>query len=803
MIGIAPGPSVCIARRWRIGGRVQGVGFRPFVYRLAARYQLAGWVRNRGGVVEVLAQGAPRELSLFRAALTAEAPPAARAQLLSEEEAAPEACGDFQIRPSPTDGPTGAYVPPDLFACEACLAELSDPRARRYRYPFTNCTQCGPRYTLIRALPYDRPNTAMAGFQMCAECSAEYTNPRDRRFHAQPLACPRCGPRVRWSWGPLARAAPAEQKADRVVAASEPATQAAGALLEGELALRSCLAALARGQIVAARGIGGYHLLCDARSETAVAELRRRKHRPAKPLALMLPWRGADGLDAVRAVAGVSDSEAATLIDAARPIVLLSRRADARLAAGVAPGLSEIGVMLPYSPLHHLLLDGFGGALVATSGNISGEPVLTEADEAQERLSNVADGFLHHDRPIVRPADDPVARTICGRSRALRLGRGTAPLELTLPEPLPQPTLAVGAYLKNTIALGWDDRAVISPHLGDLGSPRAQWLFERLVSDLQQLYGVRARLLVHDAHSGFPNSRWVRHQGLPTRAIWHHHAHAAALAGEWALREPLLCYTWDGVGLGPDGTLWGGEALLGGPGRWRRVAGLRPFALPGAERAARAPWRSALGLCWSYGLSWPEGEAQLDPLVRQAFDRGLNAPLTSAAGRLFDAAAALLGVCREASYEAEAPMRLEALAASARPAEVEALELPLVADDAGIWRIDCAPLIAMLLDARHSLAQRACRFHMSLAAAICKLSVQVRAGSGVARVGLCGGVFQNRLLCEAAVERLTAAGFEVWLPERLPANDAAISFGQLVEAAALTATGQSLRDTGSPDGPVP
>lgn len=762
--------SVCngerLARRWRIGGRVQGVGYRPFVYRLAAAHGLTGWVRNRGGIVEVLAQGEARQLALFAAGLTAAAPAAARPQLLAEEVAVPEACADFEIRSSPTESAAGPSLPLDLFACDDCLAELRDPRERRYRYPFINCTQCGPRYTLIRALPYDRPQTTLAGFALCAQCSAEYADPHDRRFHAQPLACPHCGPSLNWS------------RVDGGVISDEPR-------LEGEQALSACLAALAQGAIVAARGIGGYHLLCDARSERAVAELRRRKHRPRKPLALMLPARGPDGLEAVRTIARPSAAEARALLEPSRPITLLARRPDALLASAVAPGLREVGVMLPYSPLHHLLLDGFGGPLVATSGNISGEPVLTDIAEAQERLAGVADGFLHHNRPIVRPADDPVVRVLRGRARAVRLGRGTAPLELTLPAPLPQPTLAVGAFLKNTIALGWADRAVISPHVGELDSVRAQAVFERLASDLQLLYGVRAQLLVHDAHRGFPNTRWARRQGLPTRAVWHHHAHASALAAECGVREPLLCYTWDGVGLGPDGTLWGGEALLGVPGSWRRVATLRPFRLPGGERAARAPWRSALGWCWSSGLTWPQQQTQIDPLLHQAFERQVNAPLTSAAGRLFDAAAALLGVCHESSYEGEAPMRLEALAATAAGSAAEPLELPQRPDSQGVWHIDCAPLIAMLLDARCPPAQRAHCFHLSLAEAIVTQAMRVHTDFGVSRVGLCGGVFQNRLLSEAVFERLTAGGLEVLLPERLPPNDAAISFGQLVEAASV------------------
>ena len=465
------------------------------------------------------------------------------------------------------------------------LAELGDRTARRYRYPFINCTQCGPRYTLIRAMPYDRPNTTLDRFVLCPRCAAEYTDPLDRRFHAQPLACAACGPVLSW--------------------------RAAGVEIEGTaLALAAALAALRDGRIVAMRGVGGYHLLCDATDEKAVGRLRARKARPAKPLAVMVPWRGSDGLEYARRIVELSPLEAAACAARfARSWWPHATRA-APLAESIAPGLSEIGIMLPYSPLHHLLLEDFGGPLVATSGNLSGEPVLTEPEEAQARLAEVADGFLHHDRPIARPADDPVFRLIAGAVRPLRPGRGTAPLEFHLPVRVRTPTLAVGAYSKSTVALAWDDRAVVSPHIGELASPRARQVFAQVAHDLQQLYGVRAARIAHDAHPGFPNTRWAHESGLPTHAVWHHHAHAAAVAGEYPGEAPLLCFTWDGVGLGADRTLWGGEALLGRPGAWTRVASLRPFRLPGGERAAREPWRTALGVCWESGLSWPRGRSR-------------------------------------------------------------------------------------------------------------------------------------------------------------------------------------------------
>jgi hydrogenase maturation protein HypF len=753
----APAASQTAARRFRIGGRVQGVGFRPFVYRLAHLHELAGWVRNRGGEVEIHAQGLSGQLQLFGDALLSRAPPASAACLVDARPAQVERTDGFRILASTVGDELYIHVPLDLFTCNECLAELVDKTARRYRYPFINCTQCGPRYTLIRTMPYDRPNTTLDRFRLCPACALEYADPLDRRFHAQPLACAACGPALYWRSGSLR--------------------------IDGNsAALAAALDALRDGRIVAMRGVGGYHLLCDATNEVAVARLRVRKGRPAKPLAVMVPWRGADGLEYARSAVELSALEAAALSGSVRPIVIAARTANGPLAESVAPGLSEIGMMLPYSPLHHLLLGEFGGALVATSGNLSGEPVLTAPEEVEARLAQVADGFLHHDRPIARPADDPVVRTLRSRLRPLRQGRGTAPSEFTLRERAPVPTLAVGAYSKTTVALAWGDRAVVSPHIGTLASPRGRQVFAQVAHDLQQLYGVRAERIVHDAHPDFPNRRWARESGLPTHAVWHHCAHAAAVAGEYPSDASLLCFAWDGVGLGADGTLWGGEALLGRPGAWKRVASWRPFRLPGGEQAARQPWRTALALCWESGRLWPEGESRSDPKLRAAWSSGLNAPTTTSVGRLFDAAAALVGVCPQASYDGQAPMCLEALCNAV--AAATAVALPLARDASGIWRSDWAALLPALLDREIDPAARAALFHATLAQALCGQALAVRRLSGVSRVGLSGGVFQNRVLTEQVHTLLTAAGFEVLIPQRLPVNDAAISFGQLIESIA-------------------
>jgi hydrogenase maturation protein HypF len=747
------------AQRFRLGGRVQGVGFRPFVYRLAQSLELTGWVRNNSGAVEIHAEGPDERLRDFGTALLERAPSAAAARLIDVTTVPLESASGFRIATSTAGWDRQLDVPLERCPCAECLAELADPDARRYRYPFINCTQCGPRYTILRRLPYDRCNTTLDGFPLCTDCAREFGDPADRRFHAQPLACAACGPSVYWTDG---------------------ATRE-----RGTPALAAAVRALRRGDIVALRGVGGYHLLCDAANQTAVLRLRSRKDRPAKPFALMVPACGLDALDHVRRLAFVSVLQGQALRDASRPIVLLTARASAPLAAAVAPDLSEVGVMLPYSPMHHLLSADFGAALVATSGNTGGEPVLTEVDEAQRRLARIADGFLHHDRPIARAADDPVLRVVSGSVRPLRLGRGTAPLELTVSSPFHVPTLAVGAHSKGTVALGWGDRAIVSPHLGDYATPRGRALLERTVAELQSLYGVCAERVVHDAHPAFASTRWAVQCGLPAIAVWHHHAHASAVAGECSIAAPMLCFTWDGVGLGPDRGLWGGEALWGAPGRWRRVASFRPFRQPGGERAAREPWRSALALCWETGCPWDEGERRGGALLRRAADIGINAPATTAVGRLFDAAAALAGVCYVTSYEGEAAMRLEALCTTRQASE----PLPLNRDANGLWRTDWSPLVALLMDDRQPRSVRAGRFHAILAQALVDQAVAIRADTGAHRIGLAGGVFQNSHLTELIVGLLTERGFEVHVPRRLPVNDAAISFGQLIEADAPHGSG--------------
>ncbi len=744
--------------RITLAGHVQGVGFRPFVYRLAARHGIVGQVQNRLGEVDIVASGSADELRRFEQELVSEAPPLSRPVITRIEHLEARHDADFLIAPSSPDATARIFVPPDYFMCEDCRRELGDPQDRRYRYPFINCTQCGPRYTLIESLPYDRPNTSMRAFTLCEDCEREYLDPANRRFHAEPVACPACGPQVHYE------------------------TAATDGALHADAALEAAVTALRAGRIVAVKGIGGYHLMCNACSVEAVAGLRRRKQRPDKPLAVMFPLAGRDGLDVLRRYASLSDADSELLASPARPIVLVDRRRNCALAGNVAPGLREIGAFLPYSPLHQLLLEAFGGPLVATSGNISGEPVLTANAEAAQRLSKVADAFLHHDRPIVRPADDPVYRRIGGRMRPLRLGRGCAPLELTLPWRQPAPLLAVGGHMKGTLALAWDERVVVSPHIGEMDSPRSLAVFEQVAADLQSLYGVEAERIVCDAHSGYTTHQWARRQDLPVETVWHHEAHASAVAAEFARPGQWLMFTWDGVGLGSDGTLWGGEALLGTAGDWRRVCSLRPFRLPGGERAGREPWRSAAALHWECGRQWADCPDE-HGLAEFAWRRALNSPETSAAGRLFDAAAAIICGNTHTSFEAQGPMQLESLARGAR----HPVYLSLVRGRNGILTSDWEPLLDIIGDTQRSPQERAEIFHASLAQLIVQQACRVGYEHDIHQVGLSGGVFQNRLLTELAIEGLQRRGFDVFLPEQLPCNDAALCYGQAAHLAALDA----------------
>ena len=748
------------ARSIIVTGRVQGVGYRPFVYNRARELGLSGTVLNGSGKVFIFAEGSAEALDRLESDLVRAAPPLARPQLARSEPADARGLGSFEILASDSATEAEIHVPPDLFTCDDCLQELTGPAERRFGYPFINCTQCGPRYTIITAMPYDRPNTSMAAFPLCEHCRAEYESPSDRRFHAQPLACPVCGPRLEF----------VSNSGDRTT--------------EGPL--QQTVVALDRGRIVAIKGVGGYHLVCDAANDEAVKRLRRRKHRPDNPLAVMFPLQGPDGLDAVRRSLELDPTVTQTVISPERPIVLARKREGSDLSPALAPGLTELGVFLPYSPLHHELLNRFGKPVVATSGNISGEPVITDNAEAQERLAAVADAFLHHNRPIVRPADDAVVRPMAGRARPIRLGRGIAPLEVSLPAKLPQAVLGTGGHMKNTVALAWEDRVVVSPHIGDLDSVRSNNIFNIIIKDIKNLYNVNNDIIACDLHPGYSSTRWAEAQRLPVIRVQHHAAHASSLAGEHPGVGSWLVFTWDGVGYGSDGSLWGGEALAGRPGAWQRVASFRPFRLVGGDKAGREPWRSAAALIWSQAeqpeINFSTVSAEALSLARNAWNRNINTFESSAAGRLFDAAAALVLGREIASFEGQGPMELEHVAAG----DCEAVSLPLSADDAGVFRADWRPLPGILSDTSVSTAERAGIFHETMAQTLVDQALAVRENTPFEAVGLSGGVFQNRRLTERVVELLVHRGIEVRLHEQVPANDGGLCFGQIIEALAIS-----------------
>jgi hydrogenase maturation protein HypF len=745
-----PFTETTVAKMITLSGKVQGVGFRPFIFRLATANHLRGWVKNRLGMVEIHVEGQSQCLQNFLLSITEEKPPLAEPALHTESDVVCEGFDDFKILESDSRGEPHISLPADLNLCNDCLKELNDPSNRRYRYPFINCTQCGPRYTLITRLPYDRDNTTMAGFPLCEDCRAEYEDPANRRFHAEPIACPDCGPSLYFHQG------------DTVIN-------------DNETALVETVAALRRGETVAVKGIGGYHLMCNPSNNYAVTRLRYRKPRPDKPLAVMFPSKHESPFANAEKQLLLSDRDKAFLLQPSRPILLVGKHPGSTLSEHIAPGLNEVGAMLPYSPLHHLLLNDFGGPLVVTSANISGEPVLTDENEVEQRLSHIADAFLHHNRPIERPADDPVYRTIYNKPRLIRTGRGAAPLEVTLPFKLTQPVLAVGTQMKNVVTLAWGDRAVISPHIGEMHSARTLQVFEETIADLQRLYEVKAERILCDAHPGYTASRWASKQELPLDTVLHHHAHASAAYFECDTDEPVIAFTWDGIGYGEQSMLWGGETFIGRPGNWRRVASMTPFKLPGGERAAREPWRSAAALCWETDQPYPE-IPEKDPLLHMAWKKGMNAPQTSSVGRLFDGAAALTGVCTTASYEGQGAMVLEALASPSDkyiPLDLEKTNGMLITN----W----SRLIEIMCDTSLSISDRASLFHASLARVVLQQAMIIRRTEGITAVSLSGGVFQNRVLTEQVLQLLTDNGFSAYYPELIPVNDAGISFGQIIE----------------------
>jgi hydrogenase maturation protein HypF len=772
-----------------VRGIVQGVGFRPFVYSLAARLHLRGFVRNRAGALQIEVEGDAPALDRFLGELSDRPPPLAHVEDLSWECRPPQGEADFRIESSTADAASPVFISPDVATCADCLAELLDPADRRYGYPFLNCTNCGPRLTIITGAPYDRPRTTMASFVMCRACRAEYDDPADRRFHAQPTCCAECGPRLRLL-----------DAAGRPKTTADPLADFATALREG--------------RIGALKGLGGYHLACDARNAEAVAELRRRKHRDEKPFAIMV----AD-VSVAEAIAEVGPDEGALLLSPRSPIVLLLKRrvpsplplshegrgvpdtplsprergvgGEGTVAEEVAPRNPHIGVMLPYTPLHHLLLRAVGGGpLVMTSGNRCDEPIAHRDDDAVERLAGIADLFLVHDRPIHVRCDDSVTRVVAGAELPVRRSRGYAPRPVELPFDCPCPILAVGGQLKATFTLGRGRQAFLSHHLGDLDHYEAYRAFEKDVALYEQLFGIAPQVIAHDLHPDYATSNYARNRsarlGTPLLAVQHHHAHLASCMAENGLDEPVIGVSFDGTGYGTDGAVWGGEFLVGDYRTFHRRAHLRYVGLPGGDRAIREPWRMAVSHLADAHAELPELRARLLPVelrtVERMLARGLNTPRTSSAGRLFDAVASLAGVRDRVSYEGQAAIELEWLATEIAPDGAYPFDLggdPLV--------IDTRPLIrAVVADVSRGVgaALVARRFHSTLVELIAEVCSRLRAATGIDAVTLSGGVFLNALLTQEVSRRLAADGFRVYRHRLVPPNDGGLSLGQLAVAAA-------------------
>jgi len=755
-----------------VRGAVQGVGFRPFVYRLATRHGLSGWVLNSAAGVFIEVEGPPDHLRTFVLDLERDRPPRAVIQSLEWAVLDPVGYDRFEIRPS-VGGETTALVLPDIATCPDCVRELFDRTDRRFRYPFANCTNCGPRYSIILALPYDRPSTTMAGFAMCEACRAEYTNPEDRRFHAQPNACPACGPQLE-TWTPDGR----------VLAGADQALAEAARVVRG-------------GGIVALKGLGGFQLVTDARSAEAVHRLRDVKRREQKPFALMFPT-----LESIAEQCDVSDAEARLLTSPESPIVLLGRRTGTganAVSAEAAPGNPTLGVMLPYTPLHHLLLADLGFPVVATSGNVADEPICTDERESLTRLRGMADLFLVHDRPIARHVDDSIVRVVLDRELVLRRARGFAPLPVPI-DPSADGTLAVGAHLKNTVAVAIGGNGFVSQHIGDLETREAFAAFERVIAAFGGLYRFEPRRIACDAHPDYLSSVYARSAGKPIVEVQHHLAHVLSCMADNALSAPVLGVSWDGTGLGTDGTIWGGEFLRVTREGAARVACLRPFRLPGGDAAVREPRRSALGVLFAIDggavfdrehlapvAAWTPAERRA---LRSSLESAVNAPWTSSAGRLFDAAAALANLRQSIRFEGQAAMELEF---ALDRIETDDAYLVTVRDrvpgtgggDGSLGRpliVDWEPLVRSLIaDVQQKVPRGvvAARFHNGLVEAIVEVARRV----GEPRVVLTGGCFQNRYLTERAVRRLGEAGFRTYWHQRVPPNDGGIALGQLAAVA--------------------
>lgn len=748
----------------RVNGIVQGVGFRPFVYRLAKECQLGGYVNNNSDGVLIEVEGTSESLAQFHRRFREEAPPLSRIVDLTVEEIAPQGEVSFSIIASRRDSRPSTFISPDVSVCADCLAELFDPTNRRYRYPFINCTNCGPRYTIVQRIPYDRPNTSMRVFPMCPACEQEYHDPANRRFHAQPNACPQCGPQVTLR--------------DRT-----------GKRMDTDDPIGAAVALLQQGKILAIRGLGGFHLAVDAHNDEAVQELRRRKGRAEKPFALMAP-----NLASVEKFCFVSSRERELLQQQTRPIVLLKKRSQHDLALSVAPGHRYWGFMLPYTPLHYLLLRDNFEALVMTSGNYSEEPIAIGNEEALERLAPLADHLLLHNREILQRCDDSIVRFAANTPRLIRRSRGYVPAPVFLVKPTCRRVLACGGELKNTIALSRGNAVFFSQHIGDLDNPAALEFFENSVTHLQKILEIKPELIAHDLHPEYLSTKWaLQQERLRRRGVQHHHAHLVSVMSENSIEEKTIGLILDGTGYGTDGTIWGGEVLIGDARSFERFAWLQPVALPGGEAAIRQPWRMALSYLFAafgdrlFDLSLPflrHLRHEQIAVILQMIEKKVNSPLTSSCGRLFDAVAALLDIRREVNYEAQAAIELEMMA-DETDQKIYTGAIPAKSTSGPIAVV---PLIQKLVEdirARTPKEGVAVRFHRTLGELFVEAARHAREVTSINRVGLSGGVYQNVFFFTNVVRRLQEEGFEVLTHRQVPTNDGGLALGQVVIADAL------------------
>jgi hydrogenase maturation protein HypF len=764
-------------RRIIVQGIVQGVGFRPFIYGQAARLGLAGFVFNDSQGVTIEVEGTREALDHFQRALREQAPPLARIDAVATELIPARHEHAFIITHSQGGAERQALISPDSATCDDCLREVFDPTDRRYRYPFINCTNCGPRFTIVQDVPYDREKTTMRVFPMCPDCQAEYDNPLNRRFHAQPNACPVCGPQVRlvnWGKEDLTHYVPALDT-DPIIAAAQH---------------------LATGAILAIKGLGGYHLACDALNEEAVQRLRQRKQREARPFALMAP-----DLETIRQLCVVSEAEAAFLQSRRRPIVLLTQRPNCHVAPGVAPHYHTLGCMLPYTPLHHLLLRAFAAAsapdrpavLVMTSGNVSDEPIAYRDDDARTRLASIAEGMLTHNRDIHMRCDDPVVRVAAGNEQFFRRSRGYAPEPISLSLEMPVPLLACGGHLKNTFCLGKGRRAFVSHHIGDLENLETLTSFREGIEHFQRLFDIYPEAVAYDLHPEYLATKYALDTPIPQKiGVQHHHAHIASVLAEHGLTGPVIGVAADGTGYGTDGTVWGCEIMQADLAGFERLAHLTYVPLPGGEQAVRQPWRmAAVYLAQAYGNSFLDLDIpfvhKLDRpkwhALSQMIARGINSPLTSSLGRLFDAIASLIGLRNEVLYEGQAAIELEVQAAAPDDMEV----YPFLIGDQLPAQFDVNPMIhAIVSDMQWGVPvpHIAARFHRTIAELLATACFAAREKTGLNVVALSGGVFQNRLLLEHLMTRMREMAFQVYINRRVPPNDGGLSLGQLAVAAA-------------------